>query len=146
MKKNSGIKLLSAVVVGVVALILINRGNHEALPGEHQNDPNNMNAAIASQFNDNIRDVSARLLETQEKVLAIEKQNKTLRAQNAALHQGTLNSVIPSEITSAIEQLKQEFSELKGAREVSLIKPITRLMNSRLIHAIIMYTISMPCS
>ena len=47
MKKNSGIKLLSAVVVGVVVLILINRGNHEAMPAEHQNDPNNMNAAIA---------------------------------------------------------------------------------------------------
>ena len=111
MNKNSGIKLLSAVVVGVVILILINRGNHEVLPAEHQNDPNNMNAAIASQFNDNIRDVSARLLETQEKILAIEKREPA-------------KSVIPSEITSAIEQLKQELGGLKEARETTSDYPI----------------------
>ena len=111
MKKNAGIKLLSAVVVGVVALILINRGNHEILPAEHQSEPNNMNAAIASQFNDNIRDVSARLLETQEKMLAIEKREPP-------------KSVIPSEITNAIEQLKQELSGLKEARETTSDYPI----------------------
>ena len=113
MNKNSGIKLLSAVVVGVVALILINRVSHDALPTEHQSDPNNMNAAIASQFNDNIRDVSARLLETQEKILAIEKQNATPH-----------KSVIPSEISSAIEQLKQELSGMKDARESTSDYPI----------------------
>ena len=111
MNKNSGIKILSAVVVGVVILILINRGNHDILPAEHQNDPNNMNAAIASQFNDNIRDVSARLLETQEKILAIENREPP-------------KSVIPSEITNAIEQLKQELSGLKDARETTSDYPI----------------------
>ena len=111
MNKNSGIKLLSAVVVGVVALILINRVSHDPLPAEHQNDPNNMNAAIASQFNDNIRDVSARLLETQEKILAIEKREPP-------------KSVISSEISSAIEQLKQELSGMKEARETSSDYPI----------------------
>ena len=111
MKKNSGIKLLSAVVVGVVVLILINRGNHEAMPAEHQNDPNNMNAAIASQFNDNIRDVSARLLETQEKIQAFEKREPP-------------KLIIPDEITRAIEQLKQEFNGLKKARETTSDYPI----------------------
>ena len=65
MKKNLGIKLLSAAVIGVVALILINQRHETADSSAHQTDPNNFNAAIASQFNDNIRDVSARLLETQ---------------------------------------------------------------------------------
>ena len=111
MKKNSGIKLLSAVVVGVVALILINRGNHDIQPAEHQNDPNNMNAAIASQFNDNIRDVSARLLETQKKMLAMETREPT-------------KLVIPSDITNAIEQLKQELSGLKEAHETTSDYPV----------------------
>ena len=63
MKKNLGIKMLSMVVVGVVILILINQRHHEIPTTAHLNDTNNLNEAIASQFNDNIRDVSARLLE-----------------------------------------------------------------------------------
>lgn len=117
MKKNLGIKVLSIVVVSVVALILINR--HDTQQPEHQSDPNNMNAAIASQFNDNIRDVSARLLETQQKIQSIEKQNKALRSQNAALNKGMHTSAIPTEFTNAIEQLKQDLSSLKDTREAT---------------------------
>ena len=110
MKKNLGIKLLSAAVVAVVILVLINQGHHDATTSEHPNDPNNFNAAIASQFNDNIRDVSARLLETQTKLAALEKQTET--------HQSAPSKfAIPSEITDAIDQLKQELSGLKETRE-----------------------------
>lgn len=112
MKKNLGIKLLSMVVVGVVALILINQWHHATPVTENQNDTNNLNAAIASQFNDNIRDVSARLLETQQKIASMEKQNKALHVQNTEL-----NKVIPSDITDAIAYLKQELSGLKESRE-----------------------------
>jgi hypothetical protein len=113
MKKNSGIKLLSAVVVSVVALILINRNHHELMPASHHSNPNNMNAAIASQFNDNIRDVSARLLETQQKIEDLEKQNQALRVQYAARNTEKQDS----SLTHAIEQIKQELSGLKDARE-----------------------------
>ena len=121
MKKNAGIKLLCAVVVSMVALILINRGNHEILSAEHQSEPNNMNAAIASQFNDNIRDVSARLLETQEKMLAIETREAPML-------------VIPPEITSAIEQLKQELNGLKEAREVTADYPVDEPIQAHNLH------------
>ena len=121
MKKNLGIKMLSMVVVGVVILILINQRHHEIPTTAHLNDTNNLNEAIASQFNDNIRDVSARLLETQQKIASIEKQNKTLREQNAELNKNRSNApstlTIPSEITDAIAHLKQELSGLKDARD-----------------------------
>lgn len=65
MKKNSGLKLLSGAVVGVAALVLMNHGGGTKTI-ESARDPNNLNEAIASQFNDNIRDVAARLQETEK--------------------------------------------------------------------------------
>ena len=111
MKKNLGIKVLSAIVVGVVVLILMNQRHHETPVTNGPNETNNLNAAIARQFNDNIRDVSARLLETQQKIQSMEKQNKA-RTKDSALKPN-----IPAEITDAITQLKEELSNLKGARE-----------------------------
>lgn len=108
MKKNLGIKIFSAVVVAVVAMILINQGHHDTLGTDNKNDTNNLNAAIASQFNDNIRDVSARLLETQQKLQALEAQRQEKPATPSTL-------TIPSEVTEAIEQLKQELIGLKEA-------------------------------
>lgn len=102
MRKNLSLKVLSLMVVGVVALILINQRHPKATIAE-PHDTNNLNAAIASQFNDNIREVSARLLETQHKVESIEKQRP---------------SAIPTEITDAIAFLKQELNDLKGSQEL----------------------------
>ena len=116
MKKNIGIKILSATVVGVVILIFINQ-RHPNAPIA-QNDPNNLNAAIASQFNDNIRDVSARLLETQEKMQALEKQNKAFRVQHK--NKTDAKITIPSEITDAIALLKQELNGLKESHTSTL--------------------------
>ncbi len=110
MKKNLSIKILSALVVGVVIIILINQSHHDSTNNDNQSDPNNINAAIASQFNDNIRDVSARLLETQTKLEALEKQNE-------ARQENTPKITIPTEITNAIEELKQELSGIKEKRE-----------------------------
>ena len=62
MKKNASLKIVSGAAVGVVAFILMNAGKGSETTAEKTADPNNLNAAIASQFNDNIRDVSARLL------------------------------------------------------------------------------------
>ena len=106
MKNNLGIKVLSAIVVGVVFLIVwIQRSSHTDKPTQEQNT-NNFNAAMARQFNDNIRDVSARLLETQKKLETVEKNYKS--------HQTPIPKVsIPAEITEAIEQLKQDFNAIK---------------------------------
>ena len=111
MKKNLGIKVLSAVVVGVVVLILMNQWHHDAPITDRSNDTNNLNAAIASQFNDNIRDVSARLLETQHKIQSLEKRQHPTES--------ALKPNIPSEITDAITQLKDEITNLKSAQPTS---------------------------
>ena len=137
MKKNLGIKLLSAAVIGVVALILINQRHETADSSAHQTDPNNFNAAIASQFNDNIRDVSARLLETQQKIQTLE---------NELLHQEkpspAATFTMPIEITNAIDQLKEELSGLKETRRDThypVDKPVsTSKSNIRDIDALLM--------
>ena len=125
MKKNLGIKVLSAVVVGVVVLILINQRHHDTLPTEHSNDTNNLNAAIARQFNDNIRDVSARLLETQRKIQSMEKRQLALPPKESALKPN-----IPPEITEAIAQLKEELNSLKGTPKAQSDYPIDGSQNS----------------
>ena len=80
MTKNNGIKLLAGSVVLVVILILVN--SRQSIPSnESSTNPNNFGEAIASQFNDNIRDVSARLIETEKKMEQIKKENKALLKQ-----------------------------------------------------------------
>jgi len=116
MKKNLSLKVLTGVVVSVVALVLINSGTggKSASPEQKTNNPNNINEAIASQFNDNIRDVSARLVQTEQKMRAIEAHNKTLSEHNAALiaskEEGgvVVRQELPPEIAQTIEELKKE--------------------------------------
>lgn len=124
MKKNASIKILSAVVIGSVALILLNSRSQSPNLSQKKHDPNNFNAAIASQFNDNVRDVSARLLETEKKMRALEQQNKVLVAKKT---KRALPSETPdrsSELFASIESLKQELNDLKIARESDIKQPI----------------------
>lgn len=108
MKKNTGLKVLTGVVVGVSALILMNSGHHTTPAKEQVVNPNNINEAIASQFNDNIRDVAARLQETEKKLAILEAQNKKLREQQPEA--GT------TELTKEIDGLKDEINQIKDAR------------------------------
>lgn len=78
-EKNAGLKVLTGAVVGVAALILMNNNHHSVELVKQQNDPNNLNEAIASQFNDNIRDVAARLQETEKKLASLESENNRLK-------------------------------------------------------------------
>ncbi|VEB35443.1 exported membrane protein [Legionella sainthelensi] len=80
MNKNHGIKILTGSVVLAVIMILIN-SRHSTPVSDNPQNPNNFGEAIASQFNDNIRDVSARLLETEKKMVQIHKENKLLQKQ-----------------------------------------------------------------
>ncbi|MFO8827583.1 TIGR03752 family integrating conjugative element protein [Legionella pneumophila] len=80
MNKNNGIKILTGSVVVVVLLILIN--SRQTTPiNDPISNPNNFGEAITSQFNDNIRDVSARLLETEKKLEQMHQENKSLQKQ-----------------------------------------------------------------
>ncbi|MBA2648193.1 MAG: TIGR03752 family integrating conjugative element protein [Legionella sp.] len=104
MKKNAGLKVLTGAVVGVAALIFINSNHHSAEPAKQHEDPNNLNEAIASQFNDNIRDVAARLQETEKKLTSLESENKNLKRPN--------NNTNP-ELIKEINTLKEELASFK---------------------------------
>ena len=110
MKKNTGLKVLTGTVLSVVALIMMNSTHHESpLPSGPKNDPNNLNEAIASQFNDNIRDVAARLQETEKKLSTLESENKQLKRQ----HSNAQASYNP-EVMKEIETLKEELAHFKN--------------------------------
>ncbi|PJE14467.1 TIGR03752 family integrating conjugative element protein [Legionella sp.] len=123
MKKNISLKVLTGVVVGVVALVLINSGKGgPSQAAESKSDPNNLNEAISSQFNDNIRDVSARLVQTEQKMRAIEIQNKTLAEKNAELtaskEEGgvVIRQELAPEVVETMEALKKELAQLKESQ------------------------------
>ena len=140
MKKNIGLKLLTAAVVGVVMLILFNSNHQRNLP-EKQEDPNNINAAIASQFNDNIRDVAARLQEAEKKVANLEAQNKTLQHREQPSAANGLNETLLGEIETlkakiatigqAPEEERQYPINEKTANQTAGIKDIDQLIMKR---------------
>jgi integrating conjugative element protein (TIGR03752 family) len=112
MKKNTGLKVLTGVVVGVVALILMNSNHHSTVPSKQKSDPNNLNEAIASQFNDNIRDVAARLQETEKKLASLESENNRLKLNSSKATENTNPDLIKD-----LEKLKEEIASLKSANE-----------------------------
>ena len=117
MKKNAPIKILTCVVVAVVMLVLMNARNAPNDAPPTPQDPNNLNAAMASQFNDNVRDVSARLMDTEKKMKAIEKQNASLREQAALIADKAKETTEPNDspqMLAAIETLKAEIEALKS--------------------------------
>lgn len=108
MKKNAGLKVLTGIVVGVAVLILMNSNHHSNEPTKQQSDPNNLNEAIASQFNDNIRDVAARLQETEKKLASLESENNRLKLSNS---ESTENN--NPDLIKDLEKLKEEIASLK---------------------------------
>lgn len=112
MKKNTGLKVLTGTVIAVVALIMMNGKHHDREPEATHHDPNNLNEAIASQFNDNIRDVAARLQETEKKLASLESENKQLRGKKENM-QVSYNP----EVIKEIEQLKSELANVKTSQE-----------------------------
>lgn len=127
MKKNAGIKVLTGAVVAVVILIVI---TIQPAPNKDMPvtpDHNNVNQAIASQFNDNIRDVSARLIKAENKMRVMEQQNKALSLQNSTRQTAgnKMNTIVnPStspEVLASIASLKSELARMK---DVIKDKPI----------------------
>ena len=105
MKKNLGIKVLCAVMISTVAVILISTRQPNKV---EKPEVDSINTSINSQLNDNIRDVLARLIETEKKVKSIERRNKESAQKE---HEQT------SDLQSIIEALKQELSALKNHTE-----------------------------
>jgi integrating conjugative element protein (TIGR03752 family) len=124
MKKNLSLKVLTGVVVGVVVLIIFSGKSSQPVASEKTLNPNNLNEAIASQFNDNIRDVSARLIQAEQKMHSIEVHNKELSAQNAKLtatkEEGgvVVRQEVSPEVLQTIDELKKELAQLKDAHPV----------------------------
>ncbi len=112
MRKNLGIKVLTAVMISVVAVILIS--TRQTTPVE-KSEETSVNTSINTQLNDNIRDVLARMIETEKKVKSLEKHNKGLAPKDPS-----------NEIQSSIEALKQELSDLKQQPENHVTQPHER--------------------
>lgn len=112
MKKNTGLKVLTGAVITVAALIMMNSNHPESESSKQDNDPNNLNEAIASQFNDNIRDVAARLQETEKKLVSLESENKQLKRQSSDV-QASYNP----EVIKEIETLKAELANFKNNQD-----------------------------
>lgn len=100
MRKNAGLKVLTGTVV-VVAFLIFTNGKSSQTAVEKKTDPNNLNEAIASQFNDNIRDVAARLQETEKKLAKLEAEKKITTSPNN------------SELINELNALKEEMAALK---------------------------------
>lgn len=112
MKKNTGLKVLSLSVVAVFVLVLSTHHSSSSTQ-EEQKDPNNLNAAIASQFNDNIRDVAARLQDTEKKLAALSAQNEALKKQAANPSPNNDN------IEEELKRLKEEVATLKNNQQIA---------------------------
>lgn len=111
MKSNIGLKVLAGTVVLVVVLVLINSRQQPA-PIAEERDPNNMNAAIASQFNDNLREVAARLQDTEKKLKHVSEANQKLADKlnqvqtHEAIETPDLNQPLINEINTLKTQLE----------------------------------------
>lgn len=121
MKKNTSIKILAGVIVVVVSVVLIT-GNSSKKTSASGEEINNINQAIASQFNDNIRDVSARVMAQEKKTKKLEAENEKLRARNESLlslkEKGgvVVREDIAPEVKETLEVLKKEIASLKAKK------------------------------
>ncbi|QDP72168.1 TIGR03752 family integrating conjugative element protein [Legionella israelensis] len=133
MNKNSGIKILSGSVALVAILILFNsKSNPPTI--EPSTNTNNFNEAIASQFNDNIRDVSARLQETEKRLEQMQQENKTLQNKLQQPKQDSGHKLkeeilaLKDQIAS-IAQSKTKSYPMKGKVETKQIKDLDELLD-----------------
>lgn len=133
MNKNSGIKILSGSVALVAILILFNsRSSPPAI--EPTNNTNNFNEAIASQFNDNIRDVSARLQETEKRLEQVQQENKTLQSKlnqpkQDSTHKFKEEILALKDQIASISQGKTKSYPMEGKVETHQIKDLDLLLD-----------------
>lgn len=114
MKKHAGLKVLTAAVVFVVVLILMNGSHQEKVAVK--SDPNNLNEAIASQFNDNIREVAARLQETEKKLEQLSQENATLKKAHSSPKVSRDNN---KALLEEIERIKGQLANLQKSPKTS---------------------------
>lgn len=115
MKKNTGLKLVTGVVVSVTVLILMNSRPHTETTNDSGNNVTHLNEAIASQFNDNIRDVAARLQETEKKLASLENKQHPEQQPPDAASSPTMNP----DLLKELDALKEQLAELKASHEAS---------------------------
>ncbi|MGQ3890147.1 hypothetical protein ACQUW5_14100 [Legionella sp. CNM-1927-20] len=127
MSRHTGLKVLTGAVV-LVVLVVLSSGKTTPLKQEPTREIiNNVNQAIASQFNDNIRDVSARLMEDEKKIDELAQKNQELMAQNELLlavkeqKSEAVRDELTPEVKDMIAALKKELAEVKTQRKTTKI-------------------------
>ena len=119
MNKNSGLKVLTVTIVAITILIIGIKINTQEDKPQESND-SQISQSISTQFNDNLRDVAARLQETEKKLKNLAEENQYLKNIPAT----TIQSESSDLLNSAITQLKKEIAELKSnPREVNYNAP-----------------------
>jgi integrating conjugative element protein (TIGR03752 family) len=113
MTKNTGLKLLTGSILLVVILVLLNsHSNHTSVIDA---EPNPIHEDVATQFNDNLREVAARLQETEKKLKAMHEEN---RKQASALveipdNKGGQQDKVNAALQEGITQLRTEVETLQ---------------------------------
>ncbi len=114
MKQNTGLKVLTGTIVLVVVLVLFNSKTPTA-PAIETHDVNHVSADVANQFNDNLREVAARLQETEKKLKRVTDANQKLSNE---LHQKPEHEFVAAPETDSM--LMNEINLLKTQIEALL--------------------------
>lgn len=133
MNKNRGIKILAGSVALVAILILFNSKSRPPAI-EPEKNTNNLNEAIASQFNDNIRDVSARLQETEKRLEHMQQENKILhnklqQPKEDVSHKLKEELLALKEQIATIAESKTNAYPVEGKVETTQIKDLDGLLD-----------------
>ncbi len=120
MKKNTNLKVLTGAIVFVVVLVLINSFRSPQTPTIETQEPNNLNEAIASQFNDDLREVAARLQETEKTLKHISDENERLARSVQIKPDEDNDTVHTDKILPLIEEINALKKELVTLREAQV--------------------------
>lgn len=111
MTKNTTLKFLTGGIILVVVLVLIN--SHSSRTSVIEVEKNPIHEDVAAQFNDNLRDVAARLQETEKKLKDLNEENQRL----SSILPGDLEEALAKQQTHMNASLKKEISALKERLE-----------------------------
>jgi len=149
--KQKPLKIITVVVAVVVGVIVFSGNKKESQPATTQ-AVNNINEAVASNYNDSLRAVAARADATEKQIAALIAKNEALDKQNKKLLQtmerkeSSTSNQQNRELTQQLSSLQKEVSslklqktqavDLKGAypiggeqTDVSISKPISYVVD-----------------
>lgn len=125
--KQKPLKIITVAVVAVVGVILFS-GNNQKTEKAATSNVNNINEAVASNFNDSVRVVTARADAMEKKLADIDAKNQELERLNKKLITGVKRDdkanakALTGGLSQEIALLKQEIASIKlqKTKEVGL--------------------------